>query len=507
MKLMSSNRRMNAATVALLALAGLGTWQLLPAPAAEAAPSVEHGLTAIQPPVGAPTTFADLIEAVKPAVVNISSSAPATRRAGPDGMRPDRRFPGNPSLDEFFRRFFEPQAGEGAGRQPLDVQSLGSGFIVDAGGLVVTNNHVIEGASEVVVTLNDGTRYPAEVIGSDPQTDLALLEIEAAEPLPHASFGDSQQARAGDWVIAIGNPFGLGGTATSGIVSARGRDIQAGPYDDYLQIDAPINRGNSGGPLFDTSGRVIGVNTAIYSPNGGSVGIGFAIPASQAAPIIDQLRENGEVVRGWLGVQIQQLDDEVAEGLGLDSSDGALVASVVDESPASRAGLEPGDVIVSFEDQTIEDIKDLTRQVAAVAPGEEVELELWRDGNRIRVDVDLGQNPGDGTRLASTGGAGGDEPEARLGLSLSPLTPDTRRHYGLDQELEGALVSQVEPGSPASAKGIRAGDVVLRVGQKAVSSPSAVIEEVERLREDDRPSVVFQIARGDERRFLAVPLA
>ena len=496
----------NAVVVALLTAAAFGLWQVAPTPPAQAAPSVDHGLV----PVSTPTSFADVIEAVKPAVVNISSSAPApSRYMGPaPGMPfPESPFPGGPSMEEFFRRFFERQSAPAPGAEMPEVRSMGSGFIVDPEGLVVTNNHVIDGASEIVVILNDGERHPAELVGRDPKTDLALLKIEVEEPLPYASFGDSESMRAGDWVIAIGNPFGLGGTATTGIVSARGRDIQAGPFDDFLQIDAPINQGNSGGPLFDTAGRVVGVNTAIYSPNGGNVGIGFAIPASLAEPIIDQLRDDGYVERGWLGVQIQQIDEEIAEGLGLESANGALVASVVPESPAEAAGLEPGDVIVGFEDVEIEDIKDLTRQVAAVRPDSEVELRVWRDGETVELEVDLGENPDDLAAKAGTTGGEAGESTASLGLSLMPLTAESRQRFGIEKEVEGALVASVAPGSPAARKGLRPGDVILRVGQQAISDPSGVVEEVDRLRDAERPSVVFQIARGGEQRFLALPLA
>jgi serine protease Do len=506
MKLAAKLINSNTVAVLLLTAAAVGLWQAVPTPRAEAAPAVDHGLT----PVSTPASFADVIEAVKPAVVNISTSAPAAVRfAGPGPNMPFREgpVPGPPSFEEFFRHFFEQQSFSPTQAEAPEVRAMGSGFIVDGDGLVVTNNHVIEGASEIVVTLDNGTRHPAELVGRDPKTDLALLQIETDKPLPYARLGDSGSTRTGDWVIAIGNPFGLGGTATTGIISARGRDIQAGPFDDFLQIDAPINQGNSGGPLFDTTGRVIGINTAIYTPNGGNVGIGFAIPASQAAPIIEQLRSGGHVERGWLGVQIQQIDDEIAAGLGLESPNGALVASVVDESPASKAGLQPGDVIVGFEDEEIEDIKDLTRRVAAVPPDSEIELEVWRDGDTLEIDVDLGENPEDIANKASGMAGDGDESTAGLGLSLLPLTSENRQRFGVDEGIEGALVAGVAPGSPAALKGLRPGDVILRVGQEAVSAPAGVVEEVERLREDERPSVVFQVARGGERRFLALPLA
>jgi serine protease Do len=496
----------NMVAVAMLTAAAIGLWQAVPTPPAEAAASVDHDLA----PVATPASFADVIEAVKPAVVNISSTAPAAARFGGPGRMmpfPDGQFPQNPSMEEFFRRFFERQSAPVPDREMPQSRSMGSGFIVDEDGLVVTNNHVIDGATEIIVTLNDGTRHPAELVGRDPKTDLALLKIEADEPLAYASFGESESMRAGDWVIAIGNPFGLGGTATTGIVSARGRDIQAGPFDDFIQIDAPINQGNSGGPLFDTHGRVIGVNTAIYSPNGGNVGIGFAIPASLVAPIVDQLESDGYVERGWLGVQIQQIDEDIAAGLGLNEAKGALVASVVPDSPADSAGLRPGDVIVAFEDEEIADIKDLTRQVAAVRPESKIEVEIWRDGDTDTVEVDLGENPED--LVMKTSGPGGQQSAtaASLGLSLMPLTPENRQRFGIDQKVEGVLVGDVTPGSPAARRGLRPGDVILGVGQEAVEAPAEVLEEVARLKENERPSVVFQIARGGESRFLAIPLA
>ena len=495
----------NLVAVGMLTAAAFGLWQAVPTTPAEAAPAVDHGLGT----ASTPGSFADVIEAVQPAVVNISSTAPAASRFGGPGQMmpfPEGQFPNSPSMEEFFRRFFERQSAPAPRAGMPQAQSMGSGFIVDEDGLVVTNNHVIDGATEITVTLNDGTRYPAELVGRDPKTDLALLKIEVDDPLPYASFGESESMRAGDWVIAIGNPFGLGGTATTGIVSARGRDIQAGPFDDFIQIDAPINRGNSGGPLFDTAGRVIGVNTAIFSPNGGNVGIGFAIPASLVAPIVEQLRNDGYVERGWLGVQIQQIDEDIAAGLGLEEAKGALVASVVPESPAESAGLRAGDVIVAFEDAEIEDIKDLTRSVAAIRPDSKIELEIWRDGDTDTVEVDLGENPDDLAMKTTSPGAMQGDSAANLGLSLMPLTPENRQRFGIDEGIEGALVGNVTPGSPAARRGLRPGDVILGVGQEAVSAPSEVVEEVARLQENERPSVVFQIARGGDSRFVAVPL-
>jgi len=444
-----------------------------------------------------PNTFADLIEAVKPAVVNISTSRGVTP-AGMEGAVPPSFGNGSP-FEEFFRRFGQPDP-RGEHRT---LQGAGSGFVVDADGYVVTNNHVVDGAEQITVTLDDGTTYEAELRGVDPKTDLALLKVDSDEPLPWVEFGDSEATRVGDWVVAIGNPFGLGGTATTGIVSARGRDIQAGPFDDFLQIDAPINRGNSGGPLFDTSGRVVGINTAIYSPNGGSVGIGFAIPASLAAGIVEQLKSDGQVERGWLGVSIQGMDEDIAAGLGLEEPSGALVAEVVPGSPAEAAGLRAGDVITSFAGEPVETVKDLTRLAASTPPGSDREVGIWREGEGQVLRVELGSStensPEPAVRRASAKG--------KLGLSLAPLTDADRQRQGLADDVEGAVVADVAPGSPAARKGLRAGDVIAMVGSKPVANPDDVVREVAKAREADRPTVLLKVVRGTQSRFVALGLA
>ncbi len=445
-----------------------------------------------------PASFADVIEAVKPSVVNIS-----TRRTVV-AAGPFPGFEGSP-FDEQLRRFFErrqgPFNGDPNGRVPPqpEMQAMGSGFIVSPDGWVVTNNHVVDTADSITVTLHDGRQFDATLRGIDEKTDLALLKIEA-EDLPHAAFGDSDDTRVGDWVIAIGNPFGLGGTATTGVVSARGRDINAGPYDDFLQIDAPINRGNSGGPLFDLRGRVIGVNTAIYSPNGGSVGIGFAIPASQAGPVIDDLRADGRVERGWLGVSIQSIDESIAEGLGLETDEGALVAEVVADSPASQAGLQAGDVIVRFADRQIAEAKDLSRVVAEQDPDSKVAMEVLRNGDRQTMKVRLGDSPDAKVHAAAPAV---DSSGPRLGLRLSDLDGETRSRLGLGREVEGALVTAVEPGSPAARQGLRPGDVVARVGRVSVSDAQSAIDAVRGLPEGTT-KVVLQIVRGGAARFVAL---
>ncbi|MCE3004641.1 MAG: trypsin-like peptidase domain-containing protein, partial [Xanthomonadaceae bacterium] len=338
---------------------------------------------------GAPR-FADVIERVRPAVVNIATVREL--RAGPGRVRMEGRAfgpggretaPDDPRLRELFRHFFGDQAPGPVG--PRHAQAAGSGFVVDPAGWIVTNRHVVADATTITVTLQDGRHFDATVKGEDEKTDLALLKVDVPQPLPAVAFGDAESARIGDWVIAIGNPFGLGGTATAGIISARGRDIRSGPYDDYLQIDAPINQGNSGGPVFDETGRVIGVNTAIFSPNGGNVGIGFAIPADTVRDVVAQLREHGRVERGWLGVEIQAVTDEIAQGLGLDAARGALVAAVEPGSPAAAAGLAPGDVVTAFAGVPVAEVRDLTRAVARAADGERASIEVWRDGARRQL--------------------------------------------------------------------------------------------------------------------------
>ena len=500
----SRSRRFLRVAVGMLALsAAIGIWQWGQLSEVSAGVPVDQK---ILPPPGAPATFADVIDAVKPAVVNISVTSTMAHHpfAGPT---PGNPLPPDVPFEEFLRRFFERQSFQKSQGGAPAIRGMGSGFIVDEGGYVVTNHHVIERAEKIQVILNDGERYDAELVGSDPKTDLAVLKIEADEPLPFARFGDSDSTRIGDWVIAIGNPFGLGGTATTGIVSARGRDIQSGPFDDFLQVDAPINQGNSGGPLFDLSGRVIGVNTAIYSPNGGNVGIGFAIPAKQATPIIEQLKTSGRVERAWLGVQIQAVTDEIAEGLGLDESRGALVASVVAGSPAEKAGLRAGDVILGFNGEDIENIKDLTRKVAEASPKDESTIEVWRSGDRETLDVDLGRSPEDTAVVARDGAHPDASSAASLGLAFAELAPHTRQRYGVDERVKGALIIAVKPGSPAAKMGLRKGDVVTMVGQSEVSDPADAVEEIKKASEDDRTSVLLQVARGNARQFVPVPFA
>jgi serine protease Do len=371
--------------------------------------------------------------------------------------------------------------------------------LVEANGYIVTNNHVIDGADKMVVTLQDGRKLDATLVGRDAKTDLALIKVDGAS-LPHVAFGDSDHARVGDWVVAIGNPFGLGGTATAGIISARGRDIQSGPYDDYLQLDAPINFGNSGGPVFNVAGEVIGVNTAIYSPNGGSIGIGFAIPANQAKAVIAELKDSGSVERGWLGVQIQNLDPELAASLGLDDEKGALVAEVVGDGPAKHAGVLAGDVITRFNDREVDSARTLSRVVADSNPNETADVTVWRNGKAHELRVKLGEaSSAEQVAEVSPAGSAG----TTLGLTLRPLTDEDKAQLDLPVSVEGALVAAVEPGSAAAEKGIRPGDVITQVNRKDVVSAADAVAALKELKAE-KSNALLLVRRGDAQRFVAL---
>jgi len=445
-----------------------------------------------------PFSLADVIERVKPVVVNISATGGSDR---PVLATPERFPDGDQSFEDFFWKFFGQQSFVPTEDGRPSPRAMGSGFIVDPSGLVVTNNHVVTGATEVTVTLNDGTQLSAEVVGFDPKTDLSLLQVETDRELPSAIFGNSDQARVGDRVFAIGNPFGLEGTVTTGIVSARGRDIRSGPFDDFLQIDAPINQGNSGGPLFDVTGKVIGVNTAIFSPNGGNVGIGFAIPSGQARPVIEQLRAQGYVDRGWLGVQIQSFDEDIAIGLGLKDVVGALVTNVVVKSPAEVAGIEAGDVVTTFDGRPIENIRDLTLAVASAGSEREVEMDVRRGAEVEKLTVRLGVNP-ENEALLGRRTEIGKSLDNTLGLSLAPLSTEVRRSFQIDDNVTGVLVV----GTADFGTGLSRGDAILRVGTESVSKPSDVVELVATAREKGQSAVVFYVASSLGRRFIAVSL-
>ncbi|MDA0704398.1 MAG: DegQ family serine endoprotease [Proteobacteria bacterium] len=457
----------------------------------------------------APESFADLVEKLSPAVVNISTTQ-VVQAPGAQEM-PDLP-PGSP-FEDWFKEFFERRGGQEA--QPRRAQSLGSGFIVDAGGYVVTNNHVIEGADEIKVILHDDTTLDAEIVGRDPKTDLALLKVKSSTPLTAVTFGDSDDLRVGDWVIAIGNPFGLGGTVTAGIVSARSRDIRSGPYDDFIQTDASINRGNSGGPMFDMDGKVVGVNTAIYSPSGGSVGIGFAVPSNQVSSVVMQLKEYGRTRRGWLGVHIQTVTTEIAEGLGLDSVRGALVASVNQDSPAAKAGIEQGDVILKFDGNEIVRMRELAPAVAATEIGKKVEVVVWRKGAEKALKVVLGElEENEKVASASPAPESAQQPsEMRidaLGVTLAALTDELRTRFELGDSAAGVVVVDVAPEGPAAENGLRVGDVVTEVGQERVTSPSEIARKVEQAKAAGRSSVLLLVEQGGRRgqpAFMALRIA
>ncbi|HET8726686.1 MAG TPA: Do family serine endopeptidase [Alphaproteobacteria bacterium] len=446
--------------------------------------------------------FSALAEAKLPAVVNVS----AVRSTGPEDGHPGLPGlpPGSP-LDDLLRDFFGDPDGE---PQPRPTAALGSGFVIDANGYVVTNNHVVAEADDIQIILQDDTELAAELVGRDPRTDIALLRVDADEPLPALEWGDSDAAEVGDWVIAIGNPFGLGGSVTAGIVSARGRNIHAGPYDDFIQTDAAINQGNSGGPLFDTDGRVIGVTTAIFSPSGGSVGIGFAVPSSLARAVVEDMRDDGRVERGWLGIAVQPVTDDVAGALQLDEAKGVLVAKVTRDSPADDAGIEAGDVIVRFGDAEIADGRTLARAVAAAQAEQVVPLTVVRDGETTEVPVTIGLLE-DEDLAASTGAAEGEptaDPVASLGMHVAAATAALRARFGIGEDVHGLVVTAVEPGSVAARQDLREGDIIVEAGRRTLSEPRALNDRIEEARQAGHNSILLLRRRADAAAFLALPV-
>jgi serine protease Do len=456
-----------------------------------------------------PEGIADVAEKVIDAVVNISTSQ--TVEAKTDGRGAIPQLPPGSPFEEFFDDFFKNRrGGKGGGDlQPHKTNSLGSGFIVDQSGIVVTNNHVIADADEINVIMNDGTKIRADIVGIDKKTDLAVLKFKPPRPLTTVKFGDSDKLRLGDWVVAIGNPFSLGGTVTAGIVSAKNRDISSGPYDSYIQTDAAINRGNSGGPLFNLDGEVIGVNTLIISPSGGSIGIGFAVPSKTVAGVVDQLRQFGELRRGWLGVRIQSVTDEIAESLNIKPPRGALVAGVDDKGPAKPAGIEPGDVVVKFDGKEIKEPKDLSRVVADTAVGKEVDVVIIRKGQEETHHVTLGKL--EDTDKVQAALKPKDEPtdkpvtQKALGLDLAALSKDLRSKYKIKDSVKGVLVTGVDAASDAADKRLSAGDVIVEVAQEAVSSAADIKKRVDQLKKDGKKSVLLLVANADgELRFVAL---
>jgi len=448
----------------------------------------------------APESFADLADKTLPAIVNISTTQTIDRGRGPD--RP--QFPPGSPFEEFFEEFFDR---ERPNRPPRRVTSLGSGFVIESSGVIVTNNHVIADADEILVRFHDDTALPAEIIGRDEKTDIAVLKVEPENSLPALTLGDSTKSRVGDWVVAIGNPFGLGGSVTAGIISARQRDIRAGPYDAFIQTDASINRGNSGGPLINLQGEVIGIATAIFSPSGGSVGIGFAIPTSLAAPVIEQLQEYGETRRGWLGVHIQTVTEEIADSLGLDEPRGALVANVTEDGPAEEAGIQPGDVILEFDGKTVDRMRELPRLVAETEVGKSVNVQVWRKGESEQLTVELGRLEEQEARVAATGGVNGEAASIEeIGATLAALDPDLRQRYEIGEAVTGVVIVELEPGGNAAEKGLQVGDVIVEVNQDKVQRPGDVAAFVSQAMDAGRNSVLLLINRDGDRRFVVVPI-
>jgi serine protease Do len=454
-----------------------------------------------------PDSVADVAEGLQDAVVNISTTQTLKGSAEntPSGPGPK----GSP-FEEFFDDFFDDEEKDGL---PRKVSSLGSGFVIDPSGLVVTNNHVIEGADEIIINFTDGSKLKVtKILGHDPKTDLALLKVEPKKPLKAITFGDSAKMRVGDWVMAIGNPFGLGGSVTVGIISATKRDINAGPYDDFLQTDAAINRGNSGGPLFNMDGQVIGVNTAIISPTGGSIGIGFAVPSNSAMQVLNQLKQYGETRRGWLGVHVQNVTDEIAASLGLQEPKGALVAKVSPDSPAATAGIQPSDIILKFDGHSIDNMRSLPRAVAATAIGKSVGVELMRKGQTVDLTVTVGRLPEDEDVQDSVKDDGEEdltpEPEREdlLGLSIAPLTEELRERFNIGKSVEGVLITEVKPNSPAAQKAVKPGEVIVEVTQEKVKQPQDVKTRVLAVQKSGRKSVLLLLSDSKgELRFVAVP--
>ena len=455
---------------------------------------------------------ADLAQRLLPSVVSIYTETKVDTQESGNG----NPYSGTP-FEEFFDRFFNKQNPDQKNRGPRSLPwALGSGFIISGDGDIVTNAHVIDKASKVLVRLDDGTQHEASVVATDSKTDIALLKIEVSEELPAVPFGDSNVVRIGDVALAIGNPFGFGNSVTAGIISARQRDIQAGPYDQFLQTDAPINRGNSGGPLFNIDGEVIGVNTLIYSPSGGSVGIGFAVPSNVVAHVISQLKEYGRTRRGWLGVRIQPVTPEIAEGLNLPKAEGALVASVTPDSPAEAAGVQVGDTIIRFNGIVIEDMRELPRAVVRTEVGLDVEVIVIRDGEELAIDVELGELEAYEATLAGVslsdsepddGDPYVDDDDILLGMEIRPLYSDLAKEFGLEEDRKALVITRVEPDGPADRGGVEAGDILLNVGRETVETVDEVANLFKEAQARDAQAVVLRIERGGNPTYLALELA
>ncbi|MEP3475096.1 MAG: Do family serine endopeptidase [Hyphomicrobiales bacterium] len=454
-------------------------------------------------------TLADLADSLQNAVVNISTSQkvkPAFNKRGAPGRPP--QLPKGLPFEKFFKDFFDENNKNNRAQR---VSSLGSGFVIDTSGLIVTNNHVIKGADEIFVNFVDGTKLKVDkVLGVDAKTDLALLKVSPKKPLSAVPFGKSSEARVGDWVMAIGNPFGLGGTVTVGIVSAKDRDINSGPYDEFIQTDAAINKGNSGGPLFNMKGEVIGVNTAIISPSGGSIGIGFSVPSDTVVNVVSQLKKYGETRRGWLGVLIQKVTPEIAEGFGMAKPEGALVSRVTKGGPAEKAGFVPSDIILEFDGNYVKSSRELPKIVALTPVEKTVDVKLLRQGKEVTVKVKIARLEAAEKNNPELAGRGvqPDKPveSAVLGMTLSNITPDLRRQYRLDAKTKGVVITKVAPNSRAAEKGLRPGFVIVEVMQEQVSTADQVVKKVEALKKTNKKNIIFFIARGrGEFGFVALP--
>jgi serine protease Do len=471
----------------------------------------------------APDSFADLAEKLLPAVVNISTTQTLKgnqqRAEGGGDNTPDiPQFPPGSPFEEFFKDFLNKNRPRGPGQPQAEgrkATSLGSGFIIDTAGYVVTNNHVIADADEITVILHDNTSIKAELVGRDTKTDIAVLKVKTEKPLVAVSWGDSDLSRVGDWVLAIGNPFGLGGTVTAGILSARQRDINSGPYDDFLQTDASINRGNSGGPMFNMEGQVIGINTAIYSPSGGSIGIGFAIPSALARQVAHELITESDhtVHRGWLGVRIQAVTDEIAESLGLDKARGALVASVTDSGPAQAGGIQPGDVILTFDGKKVEDMRHLPRLVAETSVDKIVAVGVWRKRAQLDLKIKVGRlqevetaSAKDSPKNAPPKGDGGGSTVKALGMTLSNVTPALKEKFSLGDDAKGVVVVEVQKDSPGAEKGLRPGDVIMEAAQEEVKNANQVAGKVADAKKSGRKSILLLVERQGDLRFVALRL-
>jgi serine protease Do len=500
-------RRIGRRLALLAGTAGVGAALIFGVPGFKSQfslPPAAHAQTqSVQRPVG----FADIVEKVKPAVISVRVRVDAGSRTSLNSNSP---FPQGSPMDRFFRRFGFPDGlspnlpdeQRGPQRRNL-VTGQGSGFFISADGYAVTNNHVVDKAETVQVTTDDGKSYEAKVIGTDPRTDVALIKIEGRSDFPYVHFADGNP-RIGDWVLAVGNPFGLGGTVTAGIVSARGRDIGAGPYDDFIQIDAPVNRGNSGGPTFDVDGNVIGVNTAIFSPSGGSVGIAFAIPAETVKSVVSQLKEHGAVTRGWIGVQIQPVTDEIADSLGMKAAKGALVAEPQANSPAVKAGIKAGDVITSVNGRSVKDARDLARQIGGMHPGTSVNLMVLRSGKEQAMTLTLGELPNQQRQAKLEPEKGGTQQGSiqvpRLGLTLAPAAQVAGSGN------DGVVVTEVDPNGAAAEHGFKTGDVIVEVGGKKVENPNDVRNAIADAQKGGKRSVLMRVKSGDETKFVAVRL-